>query len=514
MLLSSSARTMFWLGRYLERARALSRAIQSCARASLDLPAADAPALAPLLGLVGREAMLAPPDVLYALILDRDNPSSVLGALQGARENLRRGRTIVAPETWEILNATYLKLCELGHDSAGSEILRGLDHAIAASSRVEGEISASMTRDSAYAFLRIGWLLERADMMLRVSTVLSEVFAPGPARAFDDVRWMGVLNAVGAYPMYRRRYHAHVNQKNALAFVLLDPAFPGSTVHCIQQIERELEILPGPERARAALLSSLPEPVEVASVDTAADFHALTDKLLDSLAEFYAAIAGTYFPGGQLPVSELERSEHSPSSSVDPFSRLEREHREMDSLLRVVDRLSIEAERGELVDREDLEGLLTIVRDWGQIGHHEKEEEVLTPLLVAHGFDWYDGPLARMRREHRQERYLVRSLGDLSSQRAQWSAEDRRQFAAVAREYAHFMRHHMRREESELFELARSTLPAEAMAALRTSFEHFDAELKRTASPARVRAEAGRLLHKYGVESPPLSTPQTGVQYA
>jgi uncharacterized alpha-E superfamily protein/hemerythrin-like domain-containing protein len=499
MLLSSSAQTMFWLGRHLERAQALSRAIQSSARASLDLPGADSPALAPLLGLVGKESVAEPGEALYALSLERDNPSSVLGALGGARENLRRGRTIVAPEAWEILNGTYLKLCALERAAAGSEILRALDHVMAASSRIEGELGASMTRDGAYAFLRIGWLLERADMMLRVTSALSEGFGPGPAqRDFDDVRWMGVLNAVGAYAMYRRRHHARVDQKTALDFVLLDAEFPSSTVCCILQIERELEKLPRPQRARAALLSCLPEPVEVERIETMAQFRALAAKLLTSIAGFHGAIAASYFPSGRLPGPETSRAERQQPFAADAFSQLEREHREMDKLLGVVDQLSLEAERGDSVDRTDLEALLMIVRDWGQLGHHEKEEDVLTPMLVAHGFDWYDGPLAFMRRQHRQERYLFRCLEDLSSQREQWSSEARRSFASMAREYASFMREHMRREETDLFELARSSLPAEAKAALRTSFQQFDAELKRTTSPTQVREELQRLLHKYG----------------
>src|SRR5687767_1333147 len=122
MLLSSSAETMFWIGRYLERTQALSRAIQSYERASLDLPGTESLDLRPLLDLVGGKEAAAAPDVLKALVLDCDNPSSVLGALHGARENLRRGRTLIAPEVWEISNAVYLQLVEFD-STRGTEIL-------------------------------------------------------------------------------------------------------------------------------------------------------------------------------------------------------------------------------------------------------------------------------------------------------------------------------------------------------------------------------------------------------
>src|SRR5690242_20556905 len=39
--------------------------------------------------------------------------------------------------------------------------------------------------------------------------------------------------------------------------------------------------------------------------------------------------------------------------------------------------------------------------------HEEKEETVLLPALHHLGFPWNDGPLAGVRREHRQGRYLA-----------------------------------------------------------------------------------------------------------
>jgi uncharacterized alpha-E superfamily protein/hemerythrin-like domain-containing protein len=498
MLLSSSAETMFWVGRFLERTQALSRAIQSYGRASLDLPGTESLDLRPLLPLVGRTQAAGACEVLDALVLDRENPSSVLGALQGARENLRRGRTLIAPEIWEISNAVYLSLADFD-GTRGSEILGALDAVTAASARIEGELFAGMTRDSAYSFLRIGWLLERSDMMLRVTSLLSQVLAPRVAEGptFDDVRGMGILDAVAAYPMYRRRHHARIDGQSALEFVLLDAEFPRSVLHCSKQIERELEILPAPARARAALYGCMPDALEVANARAPAERAALTSRLLASLAAFHDAIALTYFPGGELPSVTAPSSLPVPPPTRDPFDQLEREHHDMAGLLRVIEELSVRAERGELVDRADLEALMGVLSDWGQLGHHEKEEDVLTPVLVAQGFDWYDGPLASMRREHRQERYLVRALGGLSAQRSPWSAEDRRHFASLAREYVNFLRQHMQHEEQDLFARARAALPPSVKAELSVRFEQLDAELKHMTSSGRVHADAKRLLRKY-----------------
>ncbi len=106
MLLSTVAEALFWSGRYLERAQALSRTIQAVERLSLDLPDRHSAGLLPLLPLVTGADSVAPTNdigqagALRALALDGENASSVLGALRAARENLRHARVSAPPELW------------------------------------------------------------------------------------------------------------------------------------------------------------------------------------------------------------------------------------------------------------------------------------------------------------------------------------------------------------------------------------------------------------------------------
>src|SRR6478609_10436441 len=116
MLLSSVAEAMFWSGRYIERAQALSRTIQAVERVSLDLPGKRSPGLVPLLSLIGEPGADSAAEgagqakALQLLSLDSENASSVLGALRAARENLRHARVAAPPELWVALNNQYLQL--------------------------------------------------------------------------------------------------------------------------------------------------------------------------------------------------------------------------------------------------------------------------------------------------------------------------------------------------------------------------------------------------------------------
>jgi hemerythrin-like domain-containing protein len=183
----------------------------------------------------------------------------------------------------------------------------------------------------------------------------------------------------------------------------------------------------------------------------------------------------------------------------DPFERLGSDHAAIEQILRVIDALSARADRGQDVDRRDLAVAIDLLTEFCELGHHEKEEGILTPVLIAHGFDWYRGALAAVRREHRQEHYFMRVLGQLARQNAPWSSEDGRHFASVAREFTSFQRGHMRRERDDLFDLARRILPADTQRALVAAFDRFDREPEQVNARANLELMGRPLLDRYGI---------------
>lgn len=179
-----------------------------------------------------------------------------------------------------------------------------------------------------------------------------------------------------------------------------------------------------------------------------------------------------------------------PNPPLDPFDHLRREHAALGRAYRVLERLLDDAEAGATVPRPALAAVVDYLTLFGDLRHHDKEESLLVPVLIQHGFDWYDGPLARLRRDHRQERYLVRVLADLVNVTAPWSREDTRRLLGVGREFIAFIHAHMHLEHTEIFGPARARLPEEVQAFLLAEFERFD--VQHTASTDYVEA-CGRL---------------------
>jgi len=493
MLLSSVAEAMFWSGRHLERAQALARTIQAVERLALDLPGKHSQGLLPLLTLV-RDA---DPDAassgtsqtaaLHALALDAENASSVLGALRRARENLRHARVCAPPELWLAANNQYL-LLSAAVEQPTPRVLEALSSTLEVGSRIKGIIESNMARDASYAFLNIGIELERADMLLRVlAALLPTITASGWERTFDDVRWSGLLQALGVRSMFRQRKQHQTELATLLDFISVDAASPRSVLHCLRCVERELLGLPHAQQASAAVTTATSSAFALAhSGDD--ELPTAIEATLLALASVHSALVGSYFPdlGTALPHAHNE-PEKDPALALDPFAYLEGEHAELESALRVLEALAAQSERAAPVATSEIQCIVAYLTECGELCHHEKEEAILAPKLVEHGFDWYDGPLAAMRREHRHEHTYLSVLGHLARQRSPWSLEDGRRFATDARALSLFLRSHMDHERRDLFDQAARALPEQVKSALARAFIAFDARLQRELAPVRDR---------------------------
>jgi uncharacterized alpha-E superfamily protein/hemerythrin-like domain-containing protein len=494
MLLSSVAEAMFWTGRYVERAQDTARVVLSYERLSMDLPASRRLELGPLFKLSDlRMASGERAAALGQLTFDADNPSSVLGALSAARENLRQARVVAPVELWTTVSALVqaVKAHERGDESA---VLEALELTLSLGSRFEGERQAGMTHDSAHAFLELGTNLERADMQVRaLDALLPALLREGWERAFDDVRWSGLLQALGLQSAYRRLHHHQSEVPRLLGLALADANCPRSVLYCLSAVERSLSRLPHAGRVRLELGSAI-ERARAAAKPTGSATGSELASLASALAAIAESLEATYFPRTELPLTAPE-PEKTVVPEAGPFQQLCREHAEVDAVLGVLEALALDAQGGKAVDRGELRVVVDFLTDCGELGHHEKEESILTPVLVGHGFDWYDGPLSRMRREHRQEHYFIRVLSQLITQSSDWSREDARSFHSVATELCHFLHSHMDHEQHELFGQADRILPQRVKDDLQRAFHELDARQSRQAAAARAAASA--LVRKY-----------------
>ncbi|WP_082358551.1 MULTISPECIES: alpha-E domain-containing protein [Brachybacterium] len=238
MMLSRIADAMFWIGRYVERAdqaaRILGVSLQSITEdASLD-PVDSCAGVYGIFGVTDVQAEdLTVQRVLERLVTDRANPSSVAGALQAARENARGVREALSTEVWESLNTATLGMPRVVRPS---RMHGAFQFAKDRCAMVNGLLDASMTRDEAWLFLRVGQLLERVDMLARNLQAhdLSDT---------SDAATVLLLRSCSAHEAYIRSYRGRVRVSGAIEFLLLDSIFPRSVAYCLSEIDEALETL-------------------------------------------------------------------------------------------------------------------------------------------------------------------------------------------------------------------------------------------------------------------------------
>ncbi|GAP77216.1 protein containing domains DUF403 [Brachybacterium sp. SW0106-09] len=237
-MLSRIADAMFWIGRYVERAdqaaRILGVSLQSITEdASLD-PVDSCAGVYGIFGVTDVQAEdLTVQRVLERLVTDRANPSSVAGALQAARENARGVREALSTEVWESLNTATLGMPRVVRPS---RMHGAFQFAKDRCAMVNGLLDASMTRDEAWLFLRVGQLLERVDMLARNLQAhdLSDT---------SDAATVLLLRSCSAHEAYIRSYRGRVRVSGAIEFLLLDSIFPRSVAYCLSEIDEALETL-------------------------------------------------------------------------------------------------------------------------------------------------------------------------------------------------------------------------------------------------------------------------------
>jgi uncharacterized alpha-E superfamily protein len=252
-MLSRTADSLYWLGRYVERAENTARILDVSYRSSLlpapgKRPASDWEAALALLGdpkiFAERYGRPKEASLVTYMALDRDNPSSIAASLRAARENARTVRATITTEMWESLNATWLELSEL--DEAGL-LARGarefFDWVKERAHLFRGVMLGTMVHDDALRFVQLGGYLERADNTARLFSAKYRLLGGGEGGAVDYYQWGGLLRAVSAFRAYHQSYSDVITPGRVAELLVLKPEMPRSLRFCFDRINELVEAL-------------------------------------------------------------------------------------------------------------------------------------------------------------------------------------------------------------------------------------------------------------------------------
>ncbi len=308
-MLSRVAGNLYWFARYLERAENTARLINVNTYLLLDLPRLITPGWLPLVEISGNEAAFnkaysdaSEANVLRFLICDPDNPDSILSTLRMARENMRTSRDVTPREVWELINDLYYDVRDHGERA----LLRqhrhnGLTEIIRDIQRIVGMLYTSMSHDTAYRFMRLGFHLEQADMTSRIIDITSADLLPHQAdelAPLQNIQWMSVLKSLTAYQMYRRHVRLRVNGTSVLQFLIQNHDFPRSVHFCLFHMGSQLQRLPSSPESWHQLqrLKCIVDDANLTTMDQDG-LHNFIDEIQQGLANLHQRLAASYFGG-------------------------------------------------------------------------------------------------------------------------------------------------------------------------------------------------------------------------
>jgi uncharacterized alpha-E superfamily protein len=242
MMLARVADSLYWLGRYAERAEHMARLSAVMLNAATDRTDAADQAARIALASIGDPAPAAEAmDAARVLVLDRESTASVVASLASARENARQVRDQITSESWERLNILYLRTTVANAESAfTTDAPDFLQRIIADLHQFKGAAEATMSHGDGWRFMLTGVYIERAQLIARL---LNVCFGDSEDAVDDHVALVSLLRMACALEPYLRVYTADINARCILEFLMFDEDFPRSirfSTHRIQECLTQL----------------------------------------------------------------------------------------------------------------------------------------------------------------------------------------------------------------------------------------------------------------------------------
>jgi len=235
-VLSRIAESLFWIGRYLERADDTARLLDVQMQVLVEDPSIDERfSCEQLLSVMGVEEYQGLPNrwmILDLLAHSPESPLSIAAAIGAARESARRARETLSTDIWASINTTWRGL-------GAARAMRPPDMFNWVRTRtamIHGFADSTMSRDEGWQFYVLGRHIERVDMTARLLSTAA--LASG-----TQVAWPTTLRACGAYESFIRAYRGIEADREAAEFLLLDRLFPRSIVSSLARAEQSLQNL-------------------------------------------------------------------------------------------------------------------------------------------------------------------------------------------------------------------------------------------------------------------------------
>ena len=300
---SRAAENLFWLGRYAERAEDAVRMLRVIYDRRNEFASGTNPAGAECLRILLRalsdvtaaypgfanddDALAAPGQELFALIVDEQRPGTLAHAARRLLDAAYAVRDQLSNDTWLVIGNLDREIFELRSVPGDTTrerpvtLQRALGSAMQSLLALSGLASESMVRDPGWHFMDAGRRLERS---LQLVSLLRATLGQVNETATESLLLESILTTAESIITYRRRYRSQAQVETLLDLLLLDAGNPRSIVHQLDRLAADAAVMPSqisdstPGRSGGEKLSAVARLVlETSTLLQLADTEALAE---------------------------------------------------------------------------------------------------------------------------------------------------------------------------------------------------------------------------------------------
>ena len=275
-MLLRTADSLYWMSRHMERAENTARLLNAQYQFSLLNTEKDSvlSQWKKVLELFELEELykelekkISPQKVIKFMIVEQDNPSSLINSLWNARENARCMRGVIPTDLWVIINSIWLDFENIfKKDDWLKDLERSLGWVRERSYSFRGVLEGIMPINEFLYFSRIGMHLERADNTARILDISFNVMTENflLTQSVQDERneenqlknfeeflsiqnnknfyfWITVLRSLSASEIYRQVFSDKINPIRVAELLISRKDFPRSLLVCLHNLQKQLE---------------------------------------------------------------------------------------------------------------------------------------------------------------------------------------------------------------------------------------------------------------------------------
>lgn len=183
--------------------------------------------------------------VLQFMVVDKDNPNSVVNMVTKSRENARSVQDHLTKELWQCLNEFYhiVRDEKLTRALKLEDPISVLDGLIRQGILYYGTAEITMSRGEGMCFMNIGKYLERAVQSADILDVKFNELSYDLDKTTDTTYWKYFLLSISGYELYLKNYRSGFEARNILDQIIFNVNFPRSVQYSVSQVHQYFERL-------------------------------------------------------------------------------------------------------------------------------------------------------------------------------------------------------------------------------------------------------------------------------